>query len=89
MVYEIKKRHICQRCGGQLIRSYDDINCLQCGATPTEEGYLESNRSTQKFEALDALPENLLSETNQPPNWQRHGGQVLCLWTERLKSLLR
>ncbi len=30
----------CQRCGGQLIRSWGEIDCLQCGALHTEEGKL-------------------------------------------------
>ena len=46
----------CQRCGGQVIRSYDDISCLQCGASHTEEGKLVT-QSAQQFEALLALQE--------------------------------
>ncbi len=30
----------CQRCGGQLIRSWGELDCLQCGALHTEEGKL-------------------------------------------------
>ncbi len=30
----------CQRCGGQLIRSWDELDCLQCGALHTEDGKL-------------------------------------------------
>jgi len=30
----------CQRCGGQLIRSWGEIDCLQCGALHTEGGKL-------------------------------------------------
>ncbi len=30
----------CQRCGGQVIRSYDELDCLQCSAPHTEEGKL-------------------------------------------------
>ena len=37
---ETKQAPRCQRCGGQLIRSYDEIGCLQCGAPHTEEGKL-------------------------------------------------
>jgi len=37
---ESKQPHRCQRCGGQLIRSYDDIDCLQCGAPHTAQGKL-------------------------------------------------
>jgi len=54
---ETKQRHICRRCGGQVIRSYDDISCLQCGASHTEEGELVSTYSAQEFEALVALQE--------------------------------
>ena len=85
MAHEIKRRYICQRCGGQLIRSYDDISCLQCGATPTEEGELESNRSAQKFEAPVIVPENPLSETKQPPKRQRREGQLLGFCAECLE----
>jgi len=54
---ETKQRHICQRCGGQVIHSYDDISCLQCGAPHTEEGELVSTYSAQQFKALLALKE--------------------------------
>ena len=37
---ETKQAPRCQRCGGQLIRCYDEIGCLQCGAPHTEEGKL-------------------------------------------------
>jgi len=37
---ETKQLLRCQRCGGQLIRFYDEISCLQCGALYTEEGKL-------------------------------------------------
>ncbi|MFC1977868.1 hypothetical protein ACFLWS_06375 [Chloroflexota bacterium] len=30
----------CQRCGGQVLRFYDGISCLQCGASYTEEDKL-------------------------------------------------
>ncbi len=30
----------CQRCGGQLLRSYDEVTCFQCGAPHTQEGNL-------------------------------------------------
>jgi len=46
-----KQRHICQRCGGQLIRFYDTISCLQCGAPHTEEGKLVSMPFIQRLEA--------------------------------------
>ncbi len=37
---EIRHSTRCQRCGGQVIRSWGDIGCLQCGALHTEEGKL-------------------------------------------------
>ncbi len=37
---KVEQRPMCQRCGGQLIRSQNDISCLQCGALHTEEGKL-------------------------------------------------
>lgn len=52
-----KQHHICQRCGGQLIRSYDDISCLQCGAPHTSEGELVLTYATQDSEALLARQE--------------------------------
>ena len=30
----------CQRCGGQVLCSYDERTCLQCGARHTEDGKL-------------------------------------------------
>ena len=45
---ETKWPRTCQRCGGQLIRSYDDINCLQCGAPHTQEGKLMPVYFTQE-----------------------------------------
>ena len=57
---ETKQCHICQRCGGQLIHSYDDINCLQCGAPHTEEGKLVLTFSIQQYEALLALRKTTL-----------------------------
>ena len=59
-VLHTKQRHMCQRCGGQVIRSYDDISCLQCGASHTEEGELVSTYSGQEFEALLTLQKMML-----------------------------
>ena len=25
---------VCKRCGGQLLRNYDEVSCLQCGYDP-------------------------------------------------------
>ncbi len=33
----IRQLPICKRCGGQVLRYYDEFNCLQCGAPHTEE----------------------------------------------------
>ena len=60
MLSETKQRHICQRCGGQVMRFYDDVSCLQCGATHTEEGELLSSCPAQEFESLPALQEMML-----------------------------
>lgn len=39
-VIEISQYFKCQRCGGQVLRSYEDMTCLQCGASHTQEGTL-------------------------------------------------
>lgn len=39
-VLELSQYFKCQRCGGQVLRSYDDLTCLQCGASHTREGIL-------------------------------------------------
>jgi len=68
---ETKQRHICQRCGGQLIRSHDEINCLQCGAPHSAEGKLMLTFSIQEYEALLALektmPKANISKENSLP----------------------
>lgn len=46
---DAKKPLICCRCGGQVIHSYEDINCLQCGAPHTIEGKL-ARYSAQQFD---------------------------------------
>ena len=56
---ETKQCYICQRCGGQLIQSHDDINCLQCGAPHTEEGKLVLTFSIQEYKALLALQKTM------------------------------
>jgi hypothetical protein len=40
----LKDRRVmrCQRCGGQLVRSDSDIECLQCGAIHAADGRLET-----------------------------------------------
>jgi len=35
---ETKQPPRCQRYGGQVVRSNDEIGCLQCSAPHTEEG---------------------------------------------------
>ncbi len=39
----------CQRCGGQLIHSYGEIGCLQCGAVYATDGRLETISSVMKL----------------------------------------
>jgi hypothetical protein len=39
----------CQRCGGQLVRSDSDIECLQCGAIHTTDGRLETINAMMKL----------------------------------------
>ena len=39
----------CQRCGGQLVRSDGDIECLQCGAIHTADGRLETISAMMKL----------------------------------------
>ena len=56
---ETRQHHKCQRCGGQLIRSHDEINCLQCGAPHTAEGKLMLTFSIQEYEALLGLQKTL------------------------------
>ena len=57
---ETKQYHMCQRCGGQLVHSYDDINCLQCGALHTEEGELVLTLSIEEWAALFDLQKKIL-----------------------------
>ncbi len=44
-----RRRMRCQKCGGQLLRYYDDIGCLQCGAVHTADGNLETINSTMNL----------------------------------------
>ncbi len=37
---ETRRPTRCQRCGGQVIPSWSEISCLQCGALHTEDGKL-------------------------------------------------
>ena len=63
-----KQLHTCQRCGGQLIRSYDEINCLQCGAPHTAEGKLVLAFSIQEYETLIDLQKEMLEAEIPPEN---------------------
>jgi hypothetical protein len=47
----LKDRRVmrCQRCGGQLVRSDSDIECLQCGAIHTTDGRLETINAMMKL----------------------------------------
>lgn len=56
---ETRQSRMCKRCGGQLIRSHEEINCLQCGAPHTEEGKLVLAISAQEYEALLALQKSV------------------------------
>lgn len=68
---ETRQRHICQRCGGQLIHSHGEINCLQCGAPHTAEGKLAVTLSIKEYKALLALqktrPKAKISPKNSLP----------------------
>ena len=57
---ETKQRHVYRRYGGQVIHFCDDISCLQCGASHTEEGELVSTHSVQELQALVTLEEIIL-----------------------------
>jgi hypothetical protein len=39
----------CQRCGGQLIHSYGEIGCLQCGADYATDSRLETINPVMKL----------------------------------------
>jgi len=43
LLLETRQPTRCQRCGGQVIRSWGEIACLQCGALHTQEGRLLSD----------------------------------------------
>jgi len=47
-----KHQHRCQRCGGQILRFYDEAACLQCGAPYTKDGEL----TTQVYGGKGGLP---------------------------------
>ncbi len=50
----------CQKCGGQLVHSYGDVGCLQCGAIHTMDGGLETISSMMNLiitEARIGVPE--------------------------------
>ncbi len=62
---ETKQRSRCQRCGGQLIRWDDEINCLQCGAPHTEEGKLATYSAQElKPHSLMEMAESLVNRQN-------------------------
>ncbi|MBA7486908.1 hypothetical protein ES707_22470 [subsurface metagenome] len=56
LLLETRQPLSCQRCSGQLLRSDDEISCLQCGAPHTKEGKL-AIYSVQEF----ILMQNVLS----------------------------
>lgn len=49
-----RRRMRCQKCGGQLLRYYDDIGCLQCGAIHIADGRLETISSMMNLVMAEA-----------------------------------
>jgi len=47
MLPKTQKLYRCRRCGGQVMTSYDGIDCLQCGATYTKEGKLLTDHAKE------------------------------------------
>ena len=47
---QTKWPYTCQRCGGQIVRSYDDYSCLQCGAQHTRESKLLQTQTIQEMQ---------------------------------------
>ena len=63
---KVKQRPMCQRCGGQLIRSQDDISCLQCGALHTEEGKLAIRFPKSNYKPPTTLRKAQRGKRQQP-----------------------
>ena len=61
LLLETRRPLSCQRCKGQLLRSDDEISCLQCGAPHTKEGKL-ATYSVEEFillqNVLSGIPNN-------------------------------
>jgi len=55
-----RKIYVCQRCGGQVLRSHDEIICLQCGAPHTAEGQLVMTLTAEEYEAQLAQQKELV-----------------------------
>ncbi len=50
-----KNPPICKRCGGQVLRFYDDITCIQCGALYTEDYKLVTLSVPEEWQALTKM----------------------------------
>ena len=61
---QIRRFHQCQRCGGQVLRSHDEIICLQCGAPHTAEGQLVMTLTAEEYEAQLAQQKELVKTEN-------------------------
>ena len=61
----VKRRiYTCQRCGGQVLRSHDEVICLQCGAPHTAEGELVMTLTAEEYEAQLAQQKELARAEN-------------------------
>ena len=61
---ETRRIYICQRCGGQVLRSHDEVICLQCGAPHTVEGQLIMTLTAEEYEAQLAQQKELVKAEN-------------------------
>lgn len=89
MIPKNYKRQKCKRCGGQLLKYYDEVQCLQCGAEHTIEGYLISNSPPPRLEVSVAPRRNPPLETSTPLKQQSNMTEIFRIFTERLKSLVK
>ena len=75
---EAKRTSRCQRCGGQLIRSRDEISCLQCSAPHTEEGKLAIYPAQQYMILL-----GVLESTSQATSGKGRRSRRAHHWTRK------
>ncbi len=61
---ETRRLQICQRCGGQVLRSHDEIICLQCGAPHTADGKLIMTLTAEEYEAQLAQQKEMVKAEN-------------------------